>query len=258
MKNFIAQNKKLLFAIGCGLLAVIILVVVFTACVDDDKNVTEPTGVVSGVAGGTSDSIATTPGDATEPDVTEPGDITEPTIPDVTEPQKPEKPRDPNAPFEGYDYGSLTAEAWESWDWDTKMAFVKEFDATATPEEQHNFLRQTQYGGYSCGFEKHTCFSQDNHEDFMMRLADGCTICGSSECPSFFTVDPQTLFIHMDITACPMYDIHNDPQFYCQTCGLPTTGKSGDKICLTCIAPTHCPYCKADMEVGKCHHCTQP
>ena len=155
--------------------------------------------------------------------------------------------------------GTITAEVWETWDITTQGAFVRAFyNENTTPEEYHHFMVQTMYGGYTCGFEKHTCTSDDQHEWFMGELADGCVVCGSSECPSFFTVNPQTLFIHMDITACPMYDIHNDPQFYCQTCGLPTTGKSGETICLTCIAPTHCPYCKAGMEVGKCHHCTQP
>ena len=291
MKNLFA-NKKLWIGIDCGTLAIVLLVgiILMTGCnginssnptlpssTTPSGNVTEPSGTtVVGDATNPNEPDPTiptgtpdNPGQDDEPlkpdDYIEPVDP-EPTIPEPTDPEPdvdaPEPTDDPDIGptynFGGYDYGSLTAEVWESWDWDTKMAFVKEFDATATPEEQHNFFRQTQYGGYSCGFEKHTCFSQDNHDDFMQDLARGCEYCGKSDCESYFVVDPITLFTRIDRTHCPEYDAHKDPQFYCQTCGLPHVGESGDVVCNMFIVDTNCDYCGEPVKAHQCHECIQP
>ena len=292
MKNLFA-NKKLWIGIDCGTLAIVLLVgiILMTGCnginssnptlpssTTPSGNVTEPSGTtVVGDATNPNEPDPTiptgtpdNPGQDDEPlkpdDYIEPVDP-EPTIPEPTDPEPdvdaPEPTDDPDIgpayDFEGYTMGTITAEVWETWDITTQGAFVRAFyNENTTPEEYHHFMVQTMYGGYTCGFEKHTCTSDDQHEWFMGELADGCVVCGSSECPSFFTVNPQTLFIHMDITACPMYDIHNDPQFYCQTCGLPTLGESGDVCCHKYIADATCSWCGEPVKAHQCHECIQP
>lgn len=251
MKNFIAQNKKLLCAIGCGLLAAIILVVVFTACVDDDKNVTEPTGVASEATGG----IVTTPSNVTEPDVTEPGDITEPTTPDVTEPQKPEKPaapRDPNAPFGGATPGNLTAEEWKSWDAEQRQEFCKSFDVTnLSLDDKYNFYSIIQFGGlYDCGHKGHYCPNAECHDYVMTLVAEGCPHCGGNDCAAFYARD-ELGFTEVNYDQCPQYDITKDPVEYCQECGL----KSGKGGCIQLISGGNCPHCGEKIPAMTCHHC---
>ena len=245
---------------------------------------TDPTATTGGDGNDVTDPTVTdpttgTPENPDKPDDPEtPDDYTEPTEPDETvpEPTEPEPdaepdPTDPTAPkpdddpivgveydFGGYTISTFTWEVWNAWDTETREAFVDAYFIDATPEEYHHFMRQTKYKGYSCGYERHTCGSESTHNTFMEVLADGCEYCGKSDCDSFFVVDPKTLFTKIDVTKCPEYDAHKDPGEYCQTCGLPHHGEPGDTICLTCIAPTHCPYCGASMEVGECHHCTQP
>ena len=261
MKNFIAQNKKLLCAIGCGLLAVIILVVVFTACVDDDKNVTEPTGVASEATGG----IVTTPSNVTEPTVTEPSDVTEPTVPDVTEPQEPTEPEKPSTPTQPekpeYDFGGITAgnityEIWSSWD-DAKQQAWEHSDASslvnATPDERYNYYCATEFqGGYDCGYENHYCVSKSGHNKLVNAMAEGCPYCGSNDCVSFYARDNRGI-TKINYEKCPKY--HNN----CEVCGLPENGESGEMVCTKSLTGKHpCPYCGADREANKCHHCIKP
>ena len=292
------KNKRLWIGIGCGVLviALIIGIILMTGGNGNQSDPTNPTTEPVGTTAGgdvtdpsdVTDPTVTNPANPSEPDPTiptgtpdnpgqddeplKPDDYTEPvdpepTIPEPTDPEPdvdaPEPTDDPDIgpayDFEGYTMGTITAEVWETWDITTQGAFVRAFyNENTTPEEYHHFMVQTMYGGYTCGFEKHTCTSDDQHEWFMGELADGCVVCGSSECPSFFTVNPQTLFIHMDITACPMYDIHNDPQFYCQTCGLPTLGESGDVCCHKYIADATCSWCGEPVKAHQCHECIQP
>ena len=257
MKNLIAQNKKLLCAIGCGLLVAIILVVVFTACVDDDKNVTEPTGVVSGVAGSTSDSIATTPGDATEPDVIEPGDVTEPTMPDMTEPQEPTEPEKPAAPREPHEVtaGTIRATDWNSWDNGKKQAFLDSIDWNrVTPEERHNWELAHRYDDYDCGFEGHACRNDLHHESVMAEINAGCDHCGKHDCPSLLTVNPADLFTEPDSSKCPKYDITKDPSEYCQVCSKPHHGEPGT-ICVIYNSDGNCYACGAWIKAWTCHCC---
>lgn len=250
MKNFIAQNKKLLFAIGCGLLAVIILVVVFTSCVNNDNNATNPTGVASEATGG----IVTTPSNVTEPTVTEPSDVTEPTMPNVTEPQEPEKPQDPRDPSE-VTVGTIRATDWNSWDKAKRQAFLDSVDWWhITPEEYHNFEVATKYNDYDCGFEGHACRGQEGHDALMEYINAGCEHCGKHDCPSLLVVDPETLFTWPDSSKCPQYDITKDPMEYCQRCGLPTHGEPGT-ICVIYQNDGTCYACGKWINAWTCHCC---
>ena len=256
------------------------------------SNVGDPTGTTGGNGNEVtdpSDPSVTEPTDETEPTGTpenpakpdnpqKPDDYTEPSEPDVTipDPTEPEPdpepdPTDPTAPkpdedpivgeehdFEGYTAETITYDVWNSWSSDTRQAFIDEVFPTITPEGYHNFMRQTKYKGYSCGFERHTCGSESTHNSFMEELARGCEYCGKSDCDSFFVVDPQTLFTKIDCTKCPEYDIHKDPGRYCQTCGLPMFGESGDTICNQFICDTNCDYCGKELKAYECHECTIP
>ena len=259
MKNFIAQNKKLLFAIGCGLLAVIILVVVFTSCVNNDNNATNPTGVAGEATGG----IVTTPSNVTEPTVTEPSDVTEPTVPDVTEPQEPQEPEKPSTPtqpekpvdkFNGITVGNITYEQWKSWDQATRQAFRNATSLEdATPDERYNYYCATEFqGGYDCGYENHYCVSKSGHDKLVNAMAEGCPYCGSSDCVSFYARDNRGI-TKINYEKCPKY--HNN----CEVCGLPENGESGEMVCTKSLTGKHpCPYCGADREANKCHHCIKP
>ena len=216
------KNKRLWIGIGCGILAVALIIGMVLLALSGDNhnnpNSTEPTGTTaSGDVTNPSDvtdPTVTNPANPSEPDPTTPtgtpdnlGQDKEPIVPDdyieptgsdviIPEPTDPEPDVDAPEPtddpdigpaydFEGYTMGTITAEVWETWDITTQGAFVRAFyNENTTPEEYHHFMVQTMYGGYSCGFEKHTCFSQDNHDDFMQDLARGCEYCGKSDCES--------------------------------------------------------------------------
>ena len=264
MKNFIAQNKKLLFAIGCGLLAVIILVVVFTACVDDDKNVTNPTGVASEATGG----IVTTPSNVTEPTVTEPSDVTEPTVPDVTEPQEPQEPTEPEKPstptqpekpvdkFGGITVGNITYEQWKSWDQATRQAFRNATSLKdATPDERYNYYCATEFqGGYDCGYENHYCVSKSGHNKLVDAMAEGCPYCGSNDCVSFYARDNRGI-TKINYEKCPKYNNN------CEVCGLPESRhdvQSGETYCCKLLKDMNCPDCGEFVKAGECHHHVKP
>lgn len=277
--------------------ALMIGAVAVAGCAEKDPNPTEGTSNVgvtdpTGTTGGNGD--ITDPTDPEVPNVTDPtgtpenptkpenpekpDDYVEPTEPDVTvpEPTEPEPdvepdPTDPTAPkpdedpivgeehdFEGYTAETITYDVWNSWGSDTRQAFIDEVFPTITPEGYHNFMRQTKYKGYSCGFERHTCGSESTHNNFMEELARGCEYCGKSDCDSFFVVDPQTLFTKIDCTKCPEYDIHKDPCYYCQRCGLPCVGESGDTICHWFICDMICDICGASVKAYECHECIIP
>ena len=261
MKNFIAQNKKLLFAIGCGLLAVSILVVVFTSCVNNDNNATNPTGVASEATGG----IVTTPSNVTEPTVTEPSDVTEPTAPDVTGPQEPTEPEKPSIPtqpekpadkFNGITAGTITYEVYNSWDHAQKQAFWDIVDLTnASLDERYNFYCAVEFkGGYDCGYENHYCVSESGHNKLVNAMTKGCPYCGEHDCVSFYSRDNRGI-TKINYEKCPKY---NDN---CEVCGLPESRhdvQSGETYCCKLLKDMNCPDCGEFVKAGECHHHVKP
>ena len=245
---------------------------------------TDPTATTGGDGNDVTDPTVTdpttgTPENPDKPDDPEtPDDYTEPTEPDETvpEPTEPEPdaepdPTDPTAPkpdddpivgveydFGGYTISTFTWEVWNAWDTETREAFVDAFFADATDEEWNYFMRQTKYKGYTCGVERHTCRTETEHEDLLAAIAEGCIWCGKSDCDSFFVVDPTDLFTDIDFTKCPEYDAHKDPCYYCQRCGLPVTGESGDVVCNAFICDANCDYCGKSLKAYECHECTIP
>jgi len=261
-----------------------------------NMGVTDPTGTTGGNGDNTDPTDPEVPGvtDPEVPGVTDPtgtpenpakpdnpekpDDYVEPTEPDVTvpEPTEPEPdvepdPTDPTAPkpdeepivgeehdFEGYTAETITYDVWNSWGSDTRQAFIDEVFPTITPEGYHNFMRQTKYKGYSCGFERHTCRTESEHETLLEEMERGCDYCGKSDCDSFFVVDQHDLFTYVDFSKCPEYDEHKDPALYCQVCGLPLGGASGDVVCNKFKCDATCDYCGKELKAYECHKCIIP
>ena len=195
----------------------------------------------------------------------EPSDVTEPTVPDVTEPQEPTEPEKPSTPTQPekpeYDFGGITAgnityEIWSSWD-DAKQQAWEHSDASslvnATPDERYNYYCATEFqGGYDCGYENHYCVSKSGHNKLVNAMAEGCPYCGSNDCVSFYARDNRGI-TKINYEKCPKY--HNN----CEVCGLPENGESGEMVCTKSLTGKHpCPYCGADREANKCHHCIKP
>jgi hypothetical protein len=91
----------------------------------------------------------------------------------------------------------------------------------------------------------------------MEMIAEGCRYCGKNDCPSFFALNSM-LFTEYDEHACPEYNEHLDPTVYCQTCGLPNYGESGDVICHRYVVDTNCTDCGEPVKAKECHECTVP
>ena len=94
-------------------------------------------------------------------------------------------------------------------------------------DEKYNYYRVTKYENYTCGWENHYCSTESWHETLLESMARGCEYCGGNDCAAFYARDMQG-FTYVDVTKCPEYDVHKDPGMYCQTCGLPMFGESGD------------------------------
>ena len=112
---------------------------------------------------------------------------------------------------------------------------------------------------YSCGVKGHICKSKSYHESLMEYIAEGCTHCGSSECPCLLAINASG-YTWPDYTPCPHYDVHKDPSVYCQTCGLVSSGNadSGEKCCRKANKDITCSWCGKEMFAGECHQCTKP
>jgi hypothetical protein len=106
---------------------------------------------------------------------------------------------------------------------------------------------------YSCGVPNHKCNNPEMHAFITNLEIQGCTICTSKSCPSFYGTDQWGnggLFPHL----CPKYDIKKDPLYYCQDCGKKTgDGKNG--TCAMFVIPINCPMCNKHVPSWTCHTC---
>ncbi len=161
-----------------------------------------------------------TPGEGEEPDPTDP-EVTEPkedaVVPDtpVVEPVAPVDPTEPNDD-------------------------VVVGGGTEAPP-------------YSCCCPKHHCANEYAHATICNLELEGCPMCGSHSCPSFYAVDEWGQGTYKP-SLCPEYDIHEDPVHYCQICGKPT-GDGTDGTCVFFVVDTQCPNCGEDVKAWECHSC---
>ena len=286
------NHKKLLIGCGCALLA--IALVVCLVLVIGNSAGDKPTLPSNGTTQGTNPDGTTNPTDGTTPsgntDPTGP-DASDPTEPSsgVTDPTNPSAPLPPDVgptdPSTGeeiiptnpgtepqnpdlsgeYDFGNITPgnvtiDDWNAWDTRKKQAFLDWTDNvwdTLTAQERHNNMVVIWYGGYNCHSENHACKDEVSHNRLLAEIEQGCPYCGKNDCPSFFALD-ENLFTKIDFTKCAEYNIKQDPTEYCQVCGLPLSGKSGDVVCHQSMKGLPCDYCGAERGAQECHKCTKP
>lgn len=106
---------------------------------------------------------------------------------------------------------------------------------------------------YSCGVDGHHCNAPETHAFVLNLELEGCSFCGSHNCPSFYGTDEWGnggLFPKL----CPKYDIHKDPVYYCQECGKKCwDGTNG--TCVQFVNSDNCPKCGEWVEGWTCHTC---
>lgn len=106
---------------------------------------------------------------------------------------------------------------------------------------------------YSCGVEGHHCNAPETHAFILNLELEGCSFCGSHNCPSFYGTDEWGnggLFPKL----CPKYDIKKDPAYYCQSCGKKCwDGTNG--TCVQFVNSDNCPNCGEWVEAWTCHTC---
>ena len=106
---------------------------------------------------------------------------------------------------------------------------------------------------YQCGSPNHHCEGPETHAFTLNLELEGCSICGSHSCPSFYATD-EWGYTCLDITKCPKYDEKKDPLKYCQDCGKkPGDGRNG--TCVQFIQAANCPNCGEFVEARTCHTC---
>lgn len=242
---------------------------------DDPSDVTEPTDDPDAPIGDYDPDAPPTPIDPDEPPVVDPDpDLTEPTEPDDDNdddgdevvPTVPDdepietRPTDTEYDFAGVTPGNMTAAEWKSWDADKRQAFYDVWGpkfGTLTLDEKYNFYIATQFNGYSCGYEGHHCAAQEHHDQVMAEMELGCPHCGSNDCDAFYARNEMGM-TQIDFSKCPQYDVTKDPVYYCQVCGLPQNGESGEKVCITFVTDTDCFICGEPVKADECHECIKP
>lgn len=105
---------------------------------------------------------------------------------------------------------------------------------------------------YSCGTANHHCKNADAHAWILNLELEGCSMCGSHSCPSFYATD-EWGGATVDYTKCPKYSDKSDPTKYCQTCGRPLWSQSDPTGCFRYLQDTTC-ECGELVKGNTCHH----
>ncbi|MDD4492742.1 MAG: hypothetical protein PHV32_00080 [Eubacteriales bacterium] len=106
---------------------------------------------------------------------------------------------------------------------------------------------------YSCGAANHHCKNAEAHAYILNLELEGCSMCGSHSCPSFYGTDEwgnTGLFP----TLCPKYNTQSDPLHTCQKCGK-KTGDGSNGTCVEFINACNCPLCGESVVARTCHTC---
>ncbi|HCA29942.1 MAG TPA: hypothetical protein DEP23_10415 [Ruminococcaceae bacterium] len=106
---------------------------------------------------------------------------------------------------------------------------------------------------YNCGVANHHCASPESHAFITNLEIEGCPICGSHSCPSFYALDQWGYTLYTP-SKCPKYDIKNDPLYYCQDCGK-KVGDGSNGTCVQFINACNCPLCGEYVPARTCHTC---
>lgn len=171
---------------------------------------------------------------------------------------------------EDYPFGDLTPEniTTDKWEelttaehgelWDIWAEYYRLTNGGWPPEVYHNWLYATEYGMYSCGYPNHVCCNEEFH---YWLIEHECDVCGKTDCPANFAIDPDTLYTQPDGTQCPEYEERNDPSKYCQKCGLKTGGyaQPGEECCRRGSSKDReCTWCGETIKANECHKCVRP
>lgn len=105
---------------------------------------------------------------------------------------------------------------------------------------------------YSCGVANHHCKNPDAHAWILNLELEGCEMCGSHSCPSFYATD-EWGGASVDFTKCPKYSVQSDPTKYCQECGREKWSQSNPTGCFRYLQDTQC-ECGELVEGNTCHH----
>ena len=106
---------------------------------------------------------------------------------------------------------------------------------------------------YSCGCANHHCQNADAHAYILNLELEGCSMCGSHSCPSFYATDEWGNTGYFP-ALCPKYNEKSDPLHYCQKCGKKIGDGSGG-TCVEFINACNCPLCGEYVEARTCHTC---
>jgi len=106
---------------------------------------------------------------------------------------------------------------------------------------------------YNCNTPKHNCDTPEKHAFIANLEIDGCPMCGSHSCPSFYALNLWG-FTHYTPSKCPEYDKLKDSVFYCQDCGKPT-GDGTNGTCARFVNAANCPNCGEYVPAWTCHTC---
>ncbi|MDD4474926.1 MAG: hypothetical protein PHV95_03915 [Eubacteriales bacterium] len=104
---------------------------------------------------------------------------------------------------------------------------------------------------YDCKTPNHHCQNAENHAYITNLELQGCPICGSHSCPSFYAVN-EWGYTRYDMSKCPKYDIKKDPLYYCQDCGR-KVGNGDNNTCQQFVVDTVCPICGKLVKANTCH-----
>ncbi len=245
------MDRRFQMIAGAVVGIVVLLVIMFTTGVFNGSEETpDPTETtISTTAPDTTG--ATTPEIPDIPDPTDPAE-TDPSVPDVSIPDD-----DILTPGEGEDPEPTDPEATQPKEDavipDTPVVEpVVPVDPT-DPEDDVVVGGETEAPPFNCGDPNHHCANEYAHAMVANRELEGCEMCGSHSCPSFYAVDEWGQGTY-DPSLCPEYDVHDDPVHYCQVCGKPT-GDGTDGTCVFFVVDTQCPHCGKDVDAWECHSC---
>jgi len=245
------MDRRFQMIAGAVVGIVVLLVIMFTTGVFNGSEETpDPTETtISTTAPDT--TVATTPDIPAIPDPTDPAE-TDPSVPDVSIPDD-----DILTPGEGEDPDPTAPEATEPKEDavipDTPVVEpVVPVDPTE-PEDDVVVGGDNEAPPFSCGDPNHHCANEYAHAMVANRELEGCEMCGSHSCPSFYAVDEWGQGTY-DPSLCPEYDVHKDPVHYCQACGKPTGDGTGG-TCVFFVVDTQCPHCGKDVDAWECHSC---
>ncbi len=195
---------------------------------------------------------------ATTPDIPDIPDDPDPSDPAVTDPSDP-APSIPDdeilTPGEGEDPDPTDPEATEPKDEaeEPDTPVVENPVIPTDPGGEEDVGGEPEVPPYDCGDPKHHCSNEYAHAMVANRELDGCDMCGSHSCPSFYAVDEWGQGTYKP-SLCPEYDVHDDPVHYCQVCGK-STGDGTGGTCVFFVVDTKCPNCGEDVEAWECHSC---